>query len=49
MNAAMGFAVTVKAIYPVLARMLLVIGVNNVELGVDVLGGIPNDSSKFFD
>ena len=42
----MGLAIIVTAICPVLATMLLEIGMNCVEVGVDVLGGIANDSSK---
>ena len=47
-TAAIGFAKLVVAIYPVLATMLAEIGVNCVELGVDVFGGISNDGSKLF-
>ena len=42
----MGFTMVVTAICPVLAMMLLEIGVNDVELVVDVLVGITNNSSK---
>ena len=45
-TAAMGFTIIVIALCLVLARMLLDIGVNGVELRVDVLGGISNNSSK---
>ena len=42
----MGFAIIVMAICPVLATMLLEIGVTSVELVLDVLGCIYNNSSK---
>ena len=45
---AMGFVITVTAICPVLATMLIDINLNGVELGVDVLGSISNNSSKLF-
>ena len=48
MTAAIGFAVIVTTICPVLATMLLDSAVNCVEPEVDVLGGISNDSSKPF-
>ena len=47
-TAARGVAIIVTAICPVLVAMLLEIGVNCVELVVDVLGGICNDGSKLF-
>ena len=46
MPATVGFTTIVMAICPVLAIMVLEVGVNNVELGVDILGGISNDGSK---
>ena len=45
-SAAVGFAVILIAIRLVLATMLLEIGVNGVELGINVLGRISNGSSK---
>ena len=42
----MGLAIKVTAICPVLATILPKIGMNCVKLGVDVLVGISNDSSK---
>ena len=47
-TAAMGFAIMVMTIWPVLAMMLLEIGVNGVEPEVDVLSGISNDSGNLF-
>ena len=47
-TAGMGFAIIVTAICPGLAMMQLEIGVNGVDLGVDVLGGISKDYSKLF-
>ena len=44
----MGFAIIVIGISVVLATMLLEIGTNVVELELDVLGRISNDSSKLF-
>ena len=44
--AARGFAITDMAIYLVLATMLGEIGMDGVELVVDVLAGISNNSSK---
>ena len=44
----MGFAMIVTALSPGLAKMLLEIGVNAVELGVDFVGRISDDSSKLF-
>ena len=45
-TAAMGFAIIVTAICPVLATMPLDIGMECVELAVDILVGISNDSSN---
>ena len=42
----MGGAIIVTAILPLLATMLLDIGVDGVELGVHILVGISNRSSK---
>ena len=44
----MEYAIIVTAICPVLAMMLLEIGVARVKLGVDILGGISNNSGKLF-
>ena len=45
-TATMVFAIVVTTICPVLAMMLLEIGIDAVELGIDVLGGMSNNSSK---
>ena len=42
----MGFAIIVTTICIVLATMPLEIGMDRIELGVAVLGGISKDSSK---
>ena len=47
-TAAIAFAVIVKVSCPVLATMQLEIGVNGVELAVDIVGGISNNGSKLF-
>ena len=47
-TAAMCFTIIVMAIYTVLVMMQLEIGVNCVELDVDVLGSISKYSSKLF-
>ena len=47
-TAAIGFAIIVTVIFPVLATMVLEIGVNGVELRVDIAGGISNHSTKLF-
>ena len=46
MAASMGFAIVVIASCLVLATMLLEIGMHCVKFGVDVFGGISNNSSK---
>ena len=40
----MGFAIVVMAVYSVLAAKLLESGIDCVELAVDILVGISNDS-----
>ena len=42
----MGFTIIVMTICAVLATMLLEIGVDHVELAVNVLGAISNERSK---
>ena len=46
MAASTGFAIVITAICQVLVMILLESLVNSVELGVDILGRISNDSSK---
>ena len=46
MTTAIEFAIIVMTICFMLATMLLEFGVHVVKLGVDILGGISNDSSK---
>ena len=45
-TATVDFAIVVMAICPVLATMLLEIDVDRLDLDVNLLGGISNDSSK---